>query len=184
MADEPEQNEPEQLKLMKRMVELAIEQRDLSAERTRMSADRSTMSADRSRMSADRSRMSAERSEFSAERSYQNAERTLSVWIRTSLALMIFGIAIDRFGLMLRELPHVLPPAHYTNDLSAYTGAALVAFGVLMAITTGVRFLAYVAVWHRNHEFPPRHGPYLAPFFALMVSLFGIVLLILMLAFL
>ncbi|HEX5340185.1 MAG TPA: DUF202 domain-containing protein, partial [Gammaproteobacteria bacterium] len=49
--------------------------------------------------------LSAERSEMSAERSYMNAERTLSVWLRTALSLMIFGIAIDRFGLMLREAP-------------------------------------------------------------------------------
>jgi hypothetical protein len=38
--------------------------------------------------------------EMSAERSYMNAERTLAVWVRTALALMIFGIAVDRFGLL------------------------------------------------------------------------------------
>ncbi len=44
---------------------------------------------------------SLERSEMSEVRSYQNAERTLSVWVRTALALMICGLAIDRFGLMV-----------------------------------------------------------------------------------
>ncbi|HET7587404.1 MAG TPA: DUF202 domain-containing protein [Gammaproteobacteria bacterium] len=170
----PDSDQSEQLKLMQRMVDLAVE-------RTEMARTRTEMSAERSRMSADRSRMSAERSEFSAERSYQNAERTLSVWLRTSLALMIFGIAIDRFGLMLRELPITAAVVRHPNQMSTYTGAALVGFGVLMAISTGIRFLSYVAVWRRSHRFPPRHGPYLAPFFALLVALFGIVLMVLML---
>lgn len=73
--DQPEQDEPQQLVLMRRLV-------DLSAERTRMSA---------------------ERSEMSAGRSYMNAERTLSVWVRTALAAMTVGIAIDRFSLVLLQ---------------------------------------------------------------------------------
>ncbi|HET7369719.1 MAG TPA: DUF202 domain-containing protein [Gammaproteobacteria bacterium] len=172
----PDNDQSEQLRLMRQMVDLAVERTEMARERTKMSGNRSEMSADRSRMSA-------QRSEYSAERSYQNAERTLSVWIRTSLALMIFGIAIDRFGLMLRGLPSLAPAVRHPNEMSTYTGAALVAFGVLMAVTTGIRFLAYVSVWRRSHEFPPRHGPYLAPFFALVVALFGIVLLLLMLIF-
>jgi uncharacterized membrane protein YidH (DUF202 family) len=44
---------------------------------------------------------SLDRSEMSEVRSYQNAERTLSVWVRTALALMICGLAIDRFGFVV-----------------------------------------------------------------------------------
>jgi uncharacterized membrane protein YidH (DUF202 family) len=122
---------------------------------------------------------SLQRSEMSEVRSYQNAERTLSVWIRTALALMICGLAIDRFGLMVggstgptRGLP--------LDRISSCTSIGLVLFGVIMVITTGLRFLAYARVWRRRHELPAYHGPYLASFFALMVALFGLVLLAIM----
>jgi putative membrane protein len=142
----PENDEPEQLKLTRQLVELA-------RERTRMSAARSEMSAERSEMSAERSAMAA-------ERSYMNAERTLSVWIRTALALMVFGIAIDRFGLVLHQMPGKM-----AFDVSNWCGIALVAVGIVMCLVTGVRFLAYASRYHRNHELPYHHGPYLSPFF-------------------
>lgn len=197
---EPQDQEPEQLKLMQRMVELAeyqvklSEQRtEMAADRSRMSADRSRMSADRSRMSEDRSRMSAERSTMSADRSkfsldrsemsehrsYLNAERTLSVWIRTALALMVFGIAVDRFALLLSDHPWQpssgpLPP----HVLSTLGGAALVAFGTLMALSCGIRYLAYTIHWRRQHTAMPWHGPYLAFSFAMLTVAFGIGLLV------
>lgn len=117
--------------------------------------------------------------EMSAERSYMNAERTLAVWVCTALALMIFGIAVDRFELLLRQMS--LPQSHgrlSTHDLSSWGGGALIALGVLMAIITGARFFAFSVAHRRIHQPPPYHGPYLGPAFALLVALFGIALLI------
>lgn len=139
--------EPEQIKLMKRLVE-----------------------------------MSADRSQMSAERNYMNAERTLSVWVRTALALMVFGLAMDRFGFLLHRLPGVSNHLN-PNRLSTWGGAVLVAFGVIVAATTGIRFLAYVVAYRRNHEVPLHHGPFLGPFFALCAVVFGIALLALLLFF-
>lgn len=122
--------------------------------------------------------------EMSAERNYQNAERTLAVWIRTALGLMILGIAIDRFGLRLRQMPLAQAHGHLTtHDLSSWGGGLLIAFGVLMAVSTGARFLAYSVAYKRVHELPAHHGPYLAPAFALLVTLFGIALLIIVIVF-
>jgi uncharacterized membrane protein YidH (DUF202 family) len=128
---------------------------------------------------------SVERSEMSEVRSYQNAERTLSVWVRTALALMICGLAIDRFGLTFiggREAaPRTMPGGGLLLDrLSDWTGIGLVLLGVVMVAATGLRFLAYARAWRRQHQPPPYHGPYLAPFFAITVALFGIVLLTIM----
>ncbi|PZR77430.1 MAG: hypothetical protein DLM52_04470, partial [Chthoniobacterales bacterium] len=108
-----------------------------------------------------------------------NAERTLSVWTRTALSLMVFGIAVDRFGMLLRHEPwsHVgdrlLP-----NPSSTLGGVILVALGVAMALSTGARFLAYALAYQRLHPLPHKHGPYLAFTFALLVALFGIALLV------
>ncbi|MGH8212509.1 MAG: YidH family protein [Rhodanobacteraceae bacterium] len=155
MAETPHR-EPEQLAMMRRVVELAEEQTLQSAQRT----------------------------EQSAERSYMNAERTLSVWTRTALSLMIFGIAVDRFGLLLRHepWPHLGGPL-LPNPVSTLGGAVLVALGVLMAITCGVRYLVYALDWGRVHAWPKQHAPWLAFSFAMLVAAFGIALLVVLLVF-
>jgi putative membrane protein len=122
--------------------------------------------------------------EMSAERSYMNGERTLSVWIRTALGLMIFGIAVNRFGLMLRQIP--LPQSHghpSPHELSAWGGGALIGLGVLMALSTGTRFLVFAITYRRAHRLPAHHGPYLGPIFAALVALFGIALLVILTVF-
>lgn len=129
-------------------------------------------------LSLERTRQSALRSEMSAERSYMNAERTLSVWVRTSLASMVVGIAVDRFGLSTSQYR---PPGAGQDAASTWVGAALVAFGVLISVVTGVRFGRYAAEYGRIHSVPAHHGPFMAPAFALLASAFGVVLLILVL---
>lgn len=201
-AQKPER-EPEQITLMKRVVALAEKQTELAVERTRMaaeqsrmsaersdmSADRSRMSADRSRMSEDRSRMSADRSEMSEARTYLNAERTLSVWVRTSLALMVLGMAVDRFGLLLHQVPGGEADTGVRlgqlGALSNGAGMALVAFGVVMALSTGLRYLAYARAWRKAHPHraPAYHGPFLGTSFAVLVGAFGVFLLVLMAVF-
>lgn len=125
---------------------------------------------------------SVERSEMSETRSYHNAERTLSVWVRTALALLICGLAIDRFELLLGESPRLAAHDWLAGPASGWASIALVLLGVFMAAITGLRFLAYARVWKRLHQPPPYHGPYLATFFALMVALFGAILLAIMIA--
>jgi putative membrane protein len=136
----PDTAEPQQITMMKRLVELALEQTQMSAERT-----------------------------------FMNGERTLAVWIRTSLALMIFGIAIDRFSLLLQGSGH--PNA---NELSSWGGGALITLGVVMAVTCGSRFVAFAIAYRRKHQLPKHHGPYLGPVFAGLVALFGIALLVIL----
>lgn len=156
-GDEPEANEPQQLVLMRQLVDLSLERTGLSARRTEMSA---------------------QRSEMSAERSYLNAERTLSVWVRTALASMVVGIAVDRFGLTTAEggVAGFRP-----DSFSAGVGAALVAFGVLIAVVTGLRFRRYAAAYCRTHVLPEHHGPFMAPGFAGLTAVFGVVLFVLLL---
>lgn len=139
--------EPPQLVLMRRMLDLAVQRTELAAQRT----------------------------EMSAERSYLNVERTLSVWVRTALAVMVVGIAVDRFGLFLRENSGA---RGVTSDL---VGAGLVALGVLVAVVPSVRFARYSRAYLRTHSLPQHHGPFMAPAFAGLVALAGIVLLVLLL---
>ncbi|MGH9044255.1 MAG: YidH family protein [Acidimicrobiales bacterium] len=144
-------DEPQQLVLMRQVVELSAEQ----------------------------TRLSAVRSEMSAERTYMNAERTLSVWIRTALAAMVVGIAVDRFGLATTSQRQ--PPGLGPDSVSTGVGAALVAFGVLIAVVMGIRFRRYATAYLRSHRVPEHHGPFTAPAFALLAALFGVVLFVLLL---
>jgi len=127
--------------------------------------------------------LSRDRTEMSAERSYMNAERTLSVWVRTALGLMILGLAVDRFDLVVGSLPAGPERmGHYPNTISNWVGVALVALGVAMAVATGVRFYVYAVAYRRQHRPPYFHGPILGPLFALMAAVFGIALLVILIA--
>jgi len=126
--------------------------------------------------------MSVTRTQLAAERTYMNAERTLAVWVRTAMGLMAFGIALDRFGLLLDGTNQAA--GRTTMDvLSAWGGVTLIATAVLMALLSGLRFLAYVSDYRDRYTTPTRHGPFLGPFFALLVAIFGVVLLGLLLFF-
>lgn len=125
--------------------------------------------------------LSRERSRMSATRSYMNAERTLSVWLRTALSAMIFGLAIDRFGLYFRGLSH--HPATLfgqPSTLSTLTGSALVAFSVVMSLSAGLRFIIFARHYGREFPYPAYHTGWLPFSYALMIAGFGIVVAIMM----
>lgn len=122
------------------------------------------------------------RTEQSAERNYQNTERTLSVWIRTALALMVFGIAIDRLGLILNRLPGQSHHASvYPAGLSAICSIALVTLGVIVAVVSSARFYLYARTYARYYKIPPWHQPIIPSIFSILVAAFGFVLLVIML---
>ncbi|HEX5553734.1 MAG TPA: DUF202 domain-containing protein [Chitinophagaceae bacterium] len=122
--------------------------------------------------------LSQKRTRMSAQRSYMNAERTLSVWVRTSLAAMIFGIAIDRLGLLFRGHSHFLI---HQDTPSAVTGAVLVAFSMFMALSAALRFIAYSRSYKKEYSFPAHHNASLPTIYSFMIVLFGAVLLFLIL---
>lgn len=121
------------------------------------------------------------RTNQSAERNYHNAERTLSVWIRTALAAMIFGIATDRLGLMLYEIPSNMGSQFSPPDKpSLVIGVVLVLFSMIMALASGFRFLAYVRVYKKQYALPAFHSEWPPAFAAFIVAIFGAALLVFM----
>ena len=124
--------------------------------------------------------------ELSLQRSYMNTERTLAVWTRSALSLMIFGIAVDRFGLLMRHPPwHVEDTGQLLpNSLSTLGGVVLVALGVLILLAAGFRFLAYGRAWYRANPLKVAyHTPWLAFTFTMLMALFGIALLVVLCVF-
>jgi uncharacterized membrane protein YidH (DUF202 family) len=124
------------------------------------------------------------RTNQSAERNYQNAERTLSVWIRTAIGAMIFGIAIDRLGLMAYEIPKDAG-AHFgvPDTPSTIIGIVLVIYSIVMAVVCGVRFLAYVKDYKKQYALPVHHNEWLPAIAAFLAAFFGVALLLFMIWF-
>lgn len=84
---------------------------------------------------------SAERPPEETLRLHQANERTLLAWVRTGIALMAFGFAIARFGVFLRQVAALRPPALPHSSIgSAWVGAALVALGMLANLLATLRF--------------------------------------------
>ncbi len=125
--------------------------------------------------------LSEKRTKMSAMRTYMNAERTLSVWVRTALSSMIFGIAIDRLGLMLHDIStHPQGLFGHPSTPTTLAGAALVLFSIVMSLTAGIRFIAFASHYRKEFELPYHHKGWLPVTYAFMIVFFGLALIILM----
>ena len=70
-------------------------------------------------------------------------ERTFLAWIRTSIAVITLGVAINRFSLFLVEIHQVVPEVRQiTNRHVEKLGIGLVVLGIAMLCG---------AIWHYLH---------------------------------
>lgn len=73
-------------------------------------------------------------------------ERTILAWIRTAIAVITLGVAINRFSLFLIEFSHVVPGARtghrMSNVRAEELGIGLVILGIILMIG---------ATWHYLH---------------------------------
>jgi putative membrane protein len=70
-------------------------------------------------------------------------ERTILAWIRTSIAVMTFGVGINRFSLFLVEFSHIVPGGgRGSNAHAEELGIGLVALGLLIMLG---------GTWHYIH---------------------------------
>ncbi|HLR37765.1 MAG TPA: DUF202 domain-containing protein [Chitinophagaceae bacterium] len=121
--------------------------------------------------------LSKQRTNYSAFRTYLNAERTLSVWVRTSLSIMVFGIAIDRFGLIIRGLSyHPNSLLGHPSTPTSIMGLGVVIFSVIMAFFSGLRFITFSRRYKKEFPLPRKHRIWLPPTYAFMIVLFGSIL--------
>jgi len=81
------------------------------------------------------------------QREHQANERTFLAWLRTSIALIGFGLAIARFSLFLRQLETSIAPKEAAAKLffrPENLGVSLVVFGIVVII---------LAAWRYNQVF-------------------------------
>jgi putative membrane protein len=83
-------------------------------------------------------------------------ERTLLAWIRTSIAIIVFGFVVARFGIALRELGRLAGGSEVSHrpGASEYLGAVLVAVGVVFALAAWLHY-AHVRSAIERDDFRP-----------------------------
>ena len=79
------------------------------------------------------------------QREHQANERTFLAWLRTSIALIGFGLAIARFGLFLRQLQRSLTSASASPTADPqFLGTSLVLLGIVTVA---------IAAWQYNRVY-------------------------------
>jgi len=59
-------------------------------------------------------------------------ERTMLAWIRTAIAVITLGVAINRFSLFLMEIHQLAPGPRASNLHAEKVGIGLVALGIVL----------------------------------------------------
>ena len=67
-------------------------------------------------------------------------ERTFLAWVRTGIALVVFGFAIGRFAIAVRQLMQIQGHAPPTAGLSVWFGTIAIAAGVLLTLAGLLRY--------------------------------------------
>jgi putative membrane protein len=67
-------------------------------------------------------------------------ERTFLAWVRTSVAIVVFGFAIGRFAIALRQLARFQGLASKSTGLSVWMGMISIVAGVLLMVAGLVRY--------------------------------------------
>jgi putative membrane protein len=61
-------------------------------------------------------------------------ERTFLAWVRTGAAIVVFGFAIGRFSIALRQLTALQGHPVHRSGLSVWMGAVSIVLGVLLVV--------------------------------------------------
>lgn len=67
-------------------------------------------------------------------------ERTFLAWVRTGAAIVVFGFAIGRFAIAMRQLSALSGHPVKTASVSVWMGAASIMAGVLLVVAGLVRY--------------------------------------------
>jgi len=69
-------------------------------------------------------------------------ERTFLAWVRTGAAIVVFGFAIGRFSIALRQLTALQGHPVHRSGLSVWMGATSIVLGVILVVAGLFRYRA------------------------------------------
>jgi putative membrane protein len=100
-------------------------------------------------------------------------ERTFLAWVRTSVAVVVFGFAIGRFAIAMRQLTEFQGHESKTTGLSVWMGMSAILAGVVMMVAGLVRYRKTRAQLDEG-KFEP--AGFVVGLVAILTVLFGMVL--------
>lgn len=100
-------------------------------------------------------------------------ERTFLAWLRTSVAVVVFGFAIGRFAIALQQLTAIQGHAAKSTGFSVWMGASSILVGVAMAVAGLIRYRRTRAQLDEG-RFEP--AGFLVDLVTILTALFGLAL--------
>lgn len=100
-------------------------------------------------------------------------ERTFLAWVRTSVAIVVFGFAIGRFAIAMRQLTALQGHASRTTGISVVMGMISILAGVVMMIAGGARYRKTRALLDEG-KFQP--AGFIVDMVTILTVLFGLAL--------
>ena len=100
-------------------------------------------------------------------------ERTFLAWVRTSVAIVVFGFAIGRFAIALRQLTAFQGHPAKTTGLSVWMGLISILAGVIMVIAGLARYRKTRALLEEG-KFEP--AGFMVDLVTILTALFGLAL--------
>jgi putative membrane protein len=95
-------------------------------------------------------------------------ERTILAWIRTSIAVMTLGVAINRFALFLMEVNQVLPGPSAANRHVEKLGIGLVVLSIVIMCGATWHYL-HVGKTIESETYQPAHTPLVVTALAVVI---------------
>ena len=120
----------------------------------------------------DKSNLSLE-SNANRARDHLANERTFLAWVRTGAAIVVFGFAIGRFSIALRQLTALEGHPIHRSGLSVWMGATSIVMGVLLVVAGLFRYRQT-----RDHLEEGKFEPagFILDLVTILTVLFGLVL--------
>jgi putative membrane protein len=100
-------------------------------------------------------------------------ERTFLAWVRTGAAIVVFGFAIGRFAIAMRQLTALQGHEVRTAALSVWMGSGAIVAGVVMVVAGLVRYRKTRAQIDSG-SFEP--AGFVVDLVAILMVVFGVVL--------
>ena len=100
-------------------------------------------------------------------------ERTFLAWVRTSVAIVVFGFAIGRFAIAMRQLTEFQSRSSRTTGFSVWMGMSAILAGVVMV---GAGLMRYRKTRAQLDEGKFEPAGFIVDLVTILTMLFGLAL--------
>jgi putative membrane protein len=100
-------------------------------------------------------------------------ERTFLAWLRTGVSIVVFGFAIGRFDIAIKQFIQIQGRASRTPGLTVWLSTIAIIAGVLLTVAGLIRYRR-TRVQLESGTFEP--AGFVVGFVAIVVALFGVAL--------